>query len=169
MSPPGEKRAGPMPGADAASITMLTTATTEAEVVVEATAQAAPAGARQPALAFGGLNVPQDDVEGQTIAQRFESFHRRNPGFYAALIYLARRFRNRTGRTCGIQRLIEVARHDIEINTISDDEFKINNSFAPFYARLIMLREPDLGGFFRLRKAEEADAWIASMTTDAAA
>jgi hypothetical protein len=112
---------------------------------------------------------PKDDVEGQTLAQRFESFHRRNPTFYEALVELARQFLARTGRTCGVQRLIEVARHDVELNVVSDDEFKINNSFAPFYARVILLREPDLANFFTLRKADEADAWIAAQTRGAAA
>jgi hypothetical protein len=98
--------------------------------------------------------------EQATLTARFEKFHRDTPNFYAELVKLARRFRAKTGRTCGIQRLIEIVRFDIEMTSKSDEEFKINNDFAAFYSRLIMCQEPDLDGFFQLRRADEADRWI---------
>lgn len=115
--------------------------------------------------AAASARLAAHDLEGMTTSQRFEHFIHRNPGFYCAVVELARQFHAATGRTCGMQRLIEVARHDHELTTVSDDGLKVNNSFAPFLARLIMLREPDLDGFFTLRRAAEADAWIAARTT----
>jgi hypothetical protein len=47
------------------------------------------------------------------------------------------------------------------MTTAGDDEFKVNNDYAAYYARLIMWQEPDLGGFFQLRSAPDADQWIA--------
>lgn len=42
----------------------------------------------------------------------------------------------------------------------SDPDFKLNNSYRAYYARLIMAQEPDLAGLFALRKSE-ADNWTA--------
>lgn len=95
------------------------------------------------------------------LSERFEGFHRDNPDFYRELVRLARRFRARTGRACGIQRLIEIVRFDLDMQSVSHDDFKINNDFAAYYARLIMHSEPDMRGFFQLRRADEADVWIA--------
>ena len=44
----------------------------------------------------------------------------------------------------------------------TDPEYKINNNFTAFYARLIMAQEPDLAGIFDLRTSE-ADEWIATI------
>lgn len=103
-----------------------------------------------------------------TRPERFEKFHRENPQFYVDLTTLARRFRDRTGRECGIQRLVEIVRFDLEMQSRTDEEFKVNNDFAAFYARLIMLREPDLAGFFQVRNSYEADQWIARLAAGVA-
>ena len=95
-------------------------------------------------------------------AGRFEEFHAANPHFYDALVRLARRYVSTTGRAViGMQRLIEVARWDVDLVTEGDDEFKVNNNHAAFYARLIMLQEPDLAGRIPTRSSPDADRWIA--------
>ncbi len=48
--------------------------------------------------------------------------------------------------------LYEVTRWEFWLATESDDEFKLNNNFTAYYARLIMEQEPDLAGMFELRK-----------------
>lgn len=101
-----------------------------------------------------------DTIEGVTLTQKFEAFDGANQHFQPELVKLARRFLDKTGRTCGIQRLIEIARWDIEMTLDTDDEFQINNDFAAFYARKIMVENPDLLGFFRLRRAVEANEWL---------
>lgn len=113
-------------------------------------------------------NQPADDIQGVTLTERFENFHRRNPHFYDAIVKLARRFRAKTGRTCGIQRLFEIARFDIEMELVGDEEFRVNNDYAAFYARLIMASEADLVEFFNLRRATEADLWICELARRAA-
>src|SRR5687767_14852416 len=100
-----------------------------------------------------------DDVpEGVTLTQKFELFDHYNPDFGPTLVRLAREFLDQTGRTCGIQLLIEVARWEIEMKVASIDGFRINNDFAAFYARKIMAENEDLLGFFQLRRADEATA-----------
>lgn len=94
----------------------------------------------------------------QTLTERFEAFHADNPHVYRIMVEQARRWVRETGRhKLGAQMLIERVRWVIAIQTKSDD-YRINNDFAAFYARLIMAREADLAGLFDLRRSE-ADAW----------
>lgn len=98
-------------------------------------------------------------TEDATTAEKFEQFHRDNPIVYATLCSLARDWlaQHRGWRT-GIGRLTEVCRWEIAMQT-NDPEFKINNSFRAYYARLIMKTESDLDGIFDLR-ASAADRWV---------
>jgi hypothetical protein len=92
----------------------------------------------------------------------FDRFHADNPKVYETLVRLAREWVERTGRhKLGIATLFERARWEIALAT-TDADFKLNNSYRAYYARLIMLREPDLAGLFDLR-ASEADQWIAGV------
>ena len=78
------------------------------------------------------------------------------------LVRLAREWVARFGRhKLGIATLYERARWEIALTT-SDPDYRLNNNFRAFYARLIMLREPDLAGLFDLR-ASQADEWIAGV------
>jgi hypothetical protein len=96
----------------------------------------------------------------QSMTEKFEAFHRDNPDFYDHLVTLARRYLLRTGsERVGVQRLIEIARWDLEISTHGSMEYKVNNDFGAFYARLIAHQEPDLVDAFTVRKAREADEW----------
>lgn len=99
---------------------------------------------------------------GSTIAERFEVFERENPHVYRTLVRLAREWVEQTGRRkIGTKALFEVARWQLAIAT-SDPDFRLNNSYTPYFARLIMRREPDLDGIFDLRHSS-ADEWIASV------
>lgn len=97
-----------------------------------------------------------------SMPERFAEFHRENPHVYRALVDLARRFVQATGkRKLAVQRLVEIARWDLEIATKGAEEFEVNNSFGAYYSRLIMWQEKDLEGVFNCRVAVEADRWIA--------
>lgn len=94
-----------------------------------------------------------------TIAQRFEEFHRDNPRVYETLVRLAREWTQRTGRhKLGIATLFERTRWEIALAT-NDPDYKLNNNYRAYYARLIMHRETDLADLFDLR-CSEADEWI---------
>lgn len=96
---------------------------------------------------------------GTRTAERFEEFHRDNPVVYRTLVTLARQWVDQTGRhKMGINALVERTRWEVAITT-SDPDFKINNSYAPYYARVIMRDEPDLDGIFDLRRSA-ADEWL---------
>lgn len=99
---------------------------------------------------------------GRDTAQAFEQFHADNPRVYGTLVRLAREWVARTGRhKLGIKTLYERARWEIAIAT-SDPDYKLNNNYTAFYARLIMAQERDLAGMFDLR-VSEADQWIAQV------
>jgi hypothetical protein len=93
------------------------------------------------------------------MAARFEQFHEMNPRVYETLLHLSREWLRRMGgRKCGIGALFERMRWEIQLAT-SDPEFKVNNNFRAFYARLLMANHPELVGMFELRHSE-ADEWI---------
>lgn len=95
-----------------------------------------------------------------TMADKFRVFHEDNPHVYCTLRRLAREWINRTGkRKLGIGALYERARWDLAIET-GDPEFRLNNNFRAFYARLLAAREPDLTDVFELRHSL-ADQFIA--------
>jgi hypothetical protein len=87
-----------------------------------------------------------------TAEIKFEQFHTDNPHVYSQLVNLARQYRERRpyGKI-GIKLLFEIVRWHTLIHT-TDKDFKINNNYAPRYARLIMDNEPDLADIFNLRE-----------------
>lgn len=98
-------------------------------------------------------------TDDETTAQRFEKFHVDNPLVYSMLCRLARAWLRNTGRhKLGINALVERVRWEIAMRT-NDPDFKINNNFAPYYARLIMHEQSDLDGLFELRTSD-ADEWM---------
>lgn len=95
----------------------------------------------------------------ETTAEKFEQFHQDNPVVYATLCSLAREWLARTGRPrVGIGQLAERCRWEIAMRT-NDPDYKLNNNFRAYYARLIMHNEPDLAGIFELRTSA-ADEWV---------
>jgi len=104
----------------------------------------------------------------RSISDRFEAFHAVNPRVYVTLVRLAREWVSRTGsHKLGIATLYERTRWEIAIKT-SDPDYKLNNDFKAYYARLIMFSEPDLNGLFDLRSSQ-ADEWIALIKVRVAA
>lgn len=90
----------------------------------------------------------------QTLADRFTAFHTESPEVYRTLCTLARQWVYRTGRhRIGIATLYERARWELAMSTC-DPDFKLNNSYRAYYARLIMAQERDLAGLFELRKSD---------------
>lgn len=84
--------------------------------------------------------------------QRWRAFHEANPGVYD----LFRRFavdalRQERRQRFGARMIWERLRWYTQVETNGSD-FKLNNDFAPYFARLLMLERPDdFGDFFELR------------------
>ena len=93
------------------------------------------------------------------IPERFEQFHRDNPHVYDILVRLAREWVTTTGRhKIGIATLYERVRWEIATTT-SDADYKLNDAYRAYYARLIMLFEKDLSEIFEVRDSG-ADQWL---------
>lgn len=116
------------------------------------------------------LTVP--DPSGQPIdpiTARFLAFHQGNPQVYRTLVGLAREWRLSGKTKCGIELLWNTCRWRLSMAIEGEDSFELNNDFKSFYSRALMYFEPDLAGLFDLRRAPEADAWIAQYTGEVAA
>lgn len=85
------------------------------------------------------------------IQRAFEEFHRQNHQVYAALVRMAFQYQ-KAGKKVGIKHLWEVLRWQQFTGQLQFDEYKLNNNFTSRYARLIMEREPELKGFFEIRR-----------------
>lgn len=94
-----------------------------------------------------------------TEESRFEAYHKANPHIYE----LFKRFtfeKIRAGaKNLGSKAVFERIRWETGVETVGDD-FKVNNIFTPFYARLFMRDYPEHEGFFRVR-ASAADQDVA--------
>lgn len=87
---------------------------------------------------------------GETIEERFESFHNSNPHVYRAICILARDLRDKGAKRLGMKMLFEYLR--VSRMRTSGRDFKLNNSYTSRYARLLIDSEPDLAGLFETRR-----------------
>jgi hypothetical protein len=85
------------------------------------------------------------------IRDAFTRFHRENPHVYLELVRMSRQLVAHGHEKIGIGMLFEVLRWRHMLQT-TGDTFKLNNNYRSYYARLIMLSEPDLRGVFELRR-----------------
>jgi hypothetical protein len=101
------------------------------------------------------LEVPPDHHVGPNpetlIRDAFRRFHSENPHVYRQLVRMARDGKAAGATKLGIGMLFEVLRWRHTLRTGGDD-FKLNNNYRSYYARLIMENEPDLFGIFEIRK-----------------
>ena len=95
------------------------------------------------------------DWNGRPTFLAFREFHEANPHVYDELRRLALDLKSRGRNQYGIMSLMNVVRwHRAMATTRDADDFKVNNNFAPYYARLLIRQEKKLAGFFVLRHSE---------------
>ena len=82
---------------------------------------------------------------------RFRRFHADNPHVADRLIAMARGLKDRGFRRWGICNLWEKLRYDLAMETKASD-FRFNDHYKPYYARLLMQMVPELDGLFETRK-----------------
>lgn len=90
-------------------------------------------------------------IRGATLAERFEAFHRLNPHVFAAIERQALRLAAQGEKRIGVKAITEDLRRG-RIATTGDD-WRINNSWPAFYARLLVKRHPGLEGVIEMRRA----------------
>jgi hypothetical protein len=87
-------------------------------------------------------------------AGSFHRFHEANPHVYKTLVFKCRQWRKRhREEKLGIRMLWESMRWDFAMKTETTEtpEFKLNNNYTSFYARIIMDNNPELRGIFEIR------------------
>ena len=90
------------------------------------------------------------DLPAETRYERFKKFHAENPQVYQFFLEFARLAVARRVRF-GARMIRERIRWYTLIET-SEVKYKLNDHYAPYYARLTMLEFPEeFGGFFELR------------------
>lgn len=93
---------------------------------------------------------------GDTWAARFESFHELNPHVYDAIVVLARHKMQMGYARVSMRGLFELMRETRSFQTHGGDPYKLNNSYTPFYSRLLDEQAPELGALFERRDAKKA-------------
>ena len=100
------------------------------------------------------------------LIARFEQYNAQNPHVYDLFVMLARQWRaHNPDRKIGVKALIERVRWELGITTEGDEQYEINNSFEPGYARLIMIEEEDLWDAFELRPSQ-FDDWALALIAE---
>jgi hypothetical protein len=94
---------------------------------------------------FGTPERPSNPIEA-----RFWDFHREHPSIYALFDRFTREALRRRDRL-GISLITERIRWETAVVS-SGDEFKINNNFRAYYARLWMRNNPQFGRAFETRR-----------------
>jgi hypothetical protein len=95
---------------------------------------------------------PEGDLRNEPLDVRFERFHAMNPHVFTRLVEMAMHLRSRGFERCSAKMIVERLRWEVFLRTKGVDDYKINNSYTSFYARLIMATQPELEGFFEVRR-----------------
>ena len=89
------------------------------------------------------------------LETEFWTYHAKHPKVYRELVRFARQVREKRGpdAVVGIAFLYERARWSIWFESQRDEPTpKMSNNHRAYYARLLMERNPDLEGIFRLKR-----------------
>ena len=90
---------------------------------------------------------PSDPIE-----EAFRDFHARHPEVAEYMTGLSFDLLYRGRNHYGVKAVYERARWHFQVEKDMGEEFKLNNNYHSRYARLIMRENPQLEGFFELRK-----------------
>jgi len=94
------------------------------------------------------------DQSQSDIEKRFFKFHDENPHVYKEFERRALLLINKGRRHFGAKAIFEAMRFDWAATT-TDEEFKLNNNYTAYYARMFEDKHPDYVGFFEMRTQKE--------------
>tara|TARA_R100000808_G_scaffold7356_5_gene21723 strand:+ start:2304 stop:2819 length:516 start_codon:yes stop_codon:yes gene_type:complete len=105
---------------------------------------------------FGSIMIDQFEMSFEapkTASQKaFEDFDRANPRVWQLFVHFAHEVIEAQADHFGSMAIIQRIRWETSIAT-SGGDYKINNNFAPFYARKFHKEFPKHDGFFRTRES----------------
>jgi hypothetical protein len=82
----------------------------------------------------------------------FEKFDGGNPHVWDYFVRFAFEAIERGHKRLSTKLIIERIRWEVYMTTASDDDFKINNNHAPYYARKWRIKFPVYAAFFTIRR-----------------
>jgi hypothetical protein len=85
--------------------------------------------------------------------EKWQQFHAANPDVYKLFSKFAHHAIKKGHEHLSPQMIFERIRWETNVETVSDDGFKVNDAFAPFYSRLFSEEFPEHKDFFRKRKS----------------
>lgn len=85
------------------------------------------------------------------LFRAWSTFHSENPSVYRTFIRFTFEAMD-ARRHYSAKAIFERMRWHLDIETESADDFKLNNNYPAFYARLFMRDHPKLPGFFHTRE-----------------
>jgi len=96
----------------------------------------------------------QQDLFGQTIAQRFDNWMSTTGGKQAAnyFIRLALHCKNHLQKRVGQRAIWEKMRWEYEVERPSGEKYKLNDHFTALMVRFAVKRVPELQGYFSIRE-----------------
>jgi len=100
----------------------------------------------------------QAEEEMNPILVKFWDFHQCNPRIFSLYQQYALTAKHSKRGRYSIAVITEIIRWHVDVET-SGWEFKLSNSFRAYYARLLMLCDPELAGFFTVCKVPGEDTW----------
>ncbi len=100
---------------------------------------------------------------GRTIEQDFREFHAAHPEVYVRLVAMCHEAKLAGVHRIGIGMLWEVLRWERTIKRNGED-FKLNNNYRSYYARLIMTHNPSLSGIFETRMLSTRDPFAITVS-----
>lgn len=91
------------------------------------------------------------ELTGKSIRHAFNEFHKNNPHVYNAFSEQVEKAVRRGKTKVSAKLIINWIRWEVCLSS-SDDNFKINDAFQSYYARLYIKNNPDKSGLFNMRK-----------------
>tara|TARA_R100001443_G_scaffold45668_2_gene58612 strand:+ start:2235 stop:2624 length:390 start_codon:yes stop_codon:yes gene_type:complete len=98
------------------------------------------------------METRQDELQAE-----FDRYHQDNPQVYEAFKRLTFQLISAGRENFSASAVVERIRWGVSIGEYGPDDFKINNNYRAFYARLFHVEHPNHDGFFRTRKQKSAD------------
>ena len=91
------------------------------------------------------------------LREQVTDYHNRHPEVWELFVRFTFEMVKRGYKNYGVTAIFERIRWEIDAGGDGVAEFKINNSYKPFYARRFMRMYPEHEGFFRLRRQVTMD------------
>lgn len=85
---------------------------------------------------------------------KFKQFHKDNPEVYQHVKTATRELVNQGFEQIGTMLLFEMVRYHPKFRTGTNEKWKLNNTYKPFYARMLTHEYPELKGMIKTRGSE---------------